>query len=136
MHSSLFLLTSHRKGVPGLFKLVLGSKEADNTPKEPIIVHPPTSEGVTAANSEDKNIHWVLVNNEFYEVFSSGQRLDAHTLPTGVNGGPCNLHVLELKDSIHLCSNLSLLAETCTPFLTHHRQCCYIPRPTNYTTSS
>lgn len=49
---------SHRKGVPGLFKLVLGSKEVDNTAKEPIIVHPPPkSEGVTAANSEDKNIH-------------------------------------------------------------------------------
>lgn len=63
----MFLLRSHRKGVPGLFKLVLGSKEADNTAKEPIIVHPPTSEGVTAANSEDKSIHWVLVNNEFYE---------------------------------------------------------------------
>ena len=58
MHSSLFLLMSHRKGVPGLFKLVLGSKEVDNTAKEPIIVHPPPkSEGVTAANSEDKNIH-------------------------------------------------------------------------------
>lgn len=67
----MFLLRSLRKGVPGLFKLVLGSKEADNTPKESIIVHPPTSEGVTAANSEDKNIHWVLVNNEFHEVFSS-----------------------------------------------------------------
>jgi len=29
-----------QEGVPGLFKLVLGSKEADNTAMEPIIVHP------------------------------------------------------------------------------------------------